>query len=395
MKMTRLCFVLFLISGLYGQSALYRLGYGDLYPTTDPLGSSLGAGVVAYEDSTRALYHNPASLSRQKRVFFGAALGSDFREINGSVINNTRIEHVAYAAPIGSNLGVSLSLNAVSDFESEHGNTSPYGNLEERSSGGLWDYAFGLGYELNPGLKLGVKLHFLHGFLRRQISISSDEVSEMYLIKGNINGQGLEVGGIANLGNKVKLGVTADIPMTRPLFGGSDSLGGTSQSTSFDEELAAWPTTVKLGLVYKQSRRTSFLAGLSQQIFPSDGFDNAAVFALPAGWETVPVASFQVSMLRLPADRGSRNWLRRTGWQVGGSVKNYYLTYVSDKSNYVFEYALISGLNLGLRNGKSLFDISGEFGLRGGDVSLPEETYARLKLGIQVNDVWFKKVKRR
>lgn len=393
MKMSRLFLSLLFISGLYGQSALYRLGYGDLYPTTDPLGSSLGVGVVAFEDSTRALYHNPASLSKMNRVFFDAVLGSDFKDINGSVINKSRIEHVGIAAPIGKKFGVSLSVNAVSDFESDHGSNTPDGALEELSSGGIWDYALGLGYELKPGIKLGAKLHLLHGFLRRQTSITTDDVTELYLIKGNIDGRGLELGAIADIGPKVKLGITADIPVKRPMLAAADSLAGTSLSTSFDEELAAWPTMVKLGLVYKQSRRTSYMAGLGQQIFPAEGFDNAAIFALPAGWETLPVASFQMSMLRSPADRVSRNWLRRTGWQAGVSVKNYYLT--SDKSNYIFEYALISGLNLGLRNGKSIFDISGEFGLRGGDGSLPEEKYARLKLGIQVNEVWFKKVKRR
>jgi hypothetical protein len=42
-----------------------------------------------------------------------------------------------------------------------------------------------------------------------------------------------------------------------------------------------------------------------------------------------------------------------------------------------------------------LFEISGEFGSRGGDESLPDELFARMKLGIQINDMWFKKVKRR
>jgi predicted ATP-grasp superfamily ATP-dependent carboligase len=61
----------------------------------------------------------------------------------------------------------------------------------------------------------------------------------------------------------------------------------------------------------------------------------------------------------------------------------------------IYEYSLISGTNLELRNGRSMFELSGEFGSRGGEESLPEELFARMKLGIQINDMWFRKVKRR
>lgn len=378
---------------LWGQSAYHRLGYGDIYPSSGPLLASLGNGVIALDDSLRAIYHNPASLNGLNRVYFNASLGSGFTSIDNSVINKTRLEHVDFVAPLGSNFGFSISIQSVADFESEHISTVSEGTLSEESTGGLWDYGFGLGYRLNQDISLGIRYHLLHGFLRRQTGFESEDINELYLIKGNINGHGLEFGAMANLGSKVTMGIMADLPVKRPLFSGADSLAGTSQSVSFEEELAAWPATLKLGFVMKPSKRTRYLAGISQQLFPSGGFDDAAIYRLPVGWESVPVASVQVAMLRYPADRVSRSLINRVGWQLGGSIKNYYLT--SDQTNYIFEYALLSGLNFNLRNGKSIFDISGEFGLRGGEASLPEESFARLKLGIQVNEIWFKKVKRR
>lgn len=391
--MKRLILTLTLTTLIFGQSAYHRLGYGELYPIAGPLESSLGTGVIALEDTTRALYQNPALMNGLKRVYFNASLGSDFRSIDDLVINKTRIEHMDIVAPIGKNIGLSVSLRPVADFESDHTASTVDGSLTENSSGGIYDYGLGLGYQLSPTINLGVRYHLLHGFIRRQSSFTSDELNELYLIKGNINGHSLELGATTDFGEKVTMGVVVDLPVQRPAFSGSDSLAGTSQSTSFEEDLAAWPTRIKLGFVMKPSKRTRYLAGLEQQIFPADGFADAALFRLPGSWEPVPVASLQLSMLRFPADRMSRNWLNRTGWQTGVSIKNYYLT--SDKSTYIFEYALLSGLSFNLRNGRSVFDISGEFGLRGGEESLPDETFARLKLGIQVNEVWFKKVKRR
>ena len=105
------------------------------------------------------------------------------------------------------------------------------------------------------------------------------------------------------------------------------------------------------------------------------------------------MASLQLSVQHQPADRTSRNILGRIGWQTGVSIKNYYL--VSDDDKILYEYALMSGINMGLRNGRSLFDLSGEFGTRVGDGTLPDEMFARLKFGIQVKDSWFRKVKRR
>jgi hypothetical protein len=137
----------------------------------------------------------------------------------------------------------------------------------------------------------------------------------------------------------------------------------------------------------------NFTAGIAQQLFSESGFNTASVFALPAGWTTVPVASFQLGMQKLPADRMSRYWTKRTGWQTGVSIKNYYLSPASE--NMIYEYSLITGANLDMRNGKSLFEISGEIGSRGGDESLPDELFARMKFGVQINDTWFKKVKRR
>lgn len=393
MMLKRIILASLLVVGLFGQSAYHRLGYGEIYPVAEPYASSVGTGVIALKDSMRASYHNPAALYGLNRVFFTASLGSGFTAVDNSTINKTRLEHLDFVAPLGSKFGFSVSIQSVADFESDHTATLPDGILTEESSGGIWDYAFGLGYQLNQDISLGLKYHLLHGFLRRQTAFDSDELNELYLIKGNVNGHSLEVGAIANVGQKVTMGLTADLPIQRPALSGSDSLAGTSQSSSFDEELAAWPTTIKLGFVVKPSKRMRYLAGISQQVFPATGFDDAAVFRLPQGWETVPVASVQVSMLRYAADRMSRTWVNRVGWQLGGSIKNYYLT--SDQSNYIFEYALLSGINFNLRNGKSLFDISGEFGLRGGEESLPDETFARLKLGVQVNEIWFKKVKRR
>jgi len=375
------------------QSAYYRLGYGDLYPTTDPLESSLGSGIVALKDSARTTIHNPASLYGLNRVFFHVSLGSEFRTIESSTSNNTRLEKLSFVTPIGRNMGLSLGAMAITDFKAEYETVLADGNLAELSSGGIWDYQVGLGYAPNAQMSFGVKLHLLHGFLRRQTTISSDLANEVYVVKGSIDGTSLEIGAISRFGDKVTLGLTADIPIQRPVLSGEDSLAGSDNFVEIDEDISAWPTSIKLGIVYDYSKYLKFVSGISQQVFPESGFDDAKIFALPDNWRTVPVASFQVSMLKLPRDRTARNWTRRTGWQSGVSIKNYYL--VSGSDTFIYEYALIAGLNLGLRNSRSVFDISGEFGSRGGDDSLPTELFAKVKFGIQVNDIWFRKAKRR
>lgn len=376
-----------------GQSAYYRLGYGDIFPTTDPLGSSLGHGVVAYQDSARVSIHNPAALTSSDRVHFGVSLGSEFRSIDNTVSNNTRLEQLFVTFPIGKRFGMSLGTHAVADFASNYETTLSMGTLTEISSGGIWDFHLGLGYSLSPAINMGLKLHTFQGQLRRETLIQSDDVQEIYVIKGDIAGKSLEAGVISNLREKVSLGLTVNIPYDVPKLSGLDSLAGSSAFAEIEEDLSAWPNTIKLGVIYHHSKSMNFMAGIAQQLFAESGFDDARVLALPEGWKTVPVASFQLGMQKLPADRTSRYWSKRTGWQTGISIKNYYLSPSSE--NMIYEYSLTSGINLDLRNGRSLFEISGEFGSRGGDENLPDELFARMKFGIQINDMWFKKVKRR
>ncbi len=391
--MRKLIFILLVLSvSLMGQSAYYRLGYGDLYPTTDPIGSSLGNGAVALKDSVHVTIHNPAALNHLTRVYFGVVLGSEFRSVSESMSNNTRLEQLKFATPIGKNIGMSFGVRAISDFVSLYEVETVDGTFSESSEGGIWDYQLGLGYAPTNNLSVGLKLHLLHGFLRREANVATDG-GDMYVVRGDISGRSLELGAISHFGDKVSLGLTLDLPYKTPTFYGVDSIAGSLESNEFEEELSAWPTSVKLGLVYHHSKNTKILAGIEQQMFPASGTDQARVFALPSGWETNPVASFQLALQRIASDRTSRNWVKRTGWQAGFSVKNYYL--VSSTETFIYEYALISGLNLGLRNGRSLFDISGEFGSRGGEESLPDELFARIKFGIQVNDIWFRKAKRR
>jgi hypothetical protein len=376
-----------------GQSAYYRLGYGDIFPTTDPLGSSLGHGVVAYEDTARVTPHNPASLTSSNRVHFGVSLGSEFRSIGNIVSNTTRLEQLFVTFPVGKRIGMSLGTHAVADFASDYETSMDMGSFSEQSSGGIWDFHLGLGYSLSPVIKLGLKLHAFQGQLRREAIILTDDIQELYVVKGDISGKSIEAGVISNLREKVSLGLTVNIPYDKPTLSGQDSLAGSSAFAEIDEEMDAWPSTIKLGLIYHHSKTMNFTAGIAQQLFSESGFNTASVFALPAGWTTVPVASFQLGMQKLPADRMSRYWTKRTGWQTGVSIKNYYLSPASE--NMIYEYSLITGANLDMRNGKSLFEISGEIGSRGGDESLPDELFARMKFGVQINDTWFKKVKRR
>ena len=391
--MRKLILLLVLAISLVGQSAYYRLGYGDIYPSTDPFASSLGHGVVALEDSAHITPHNPASLSSSNRVHFGVSMGSEFRSIDNSVSNNTRLEQLFVTFPIGNRIGMSLGTNAIADFASDFESTIPIGAFTENSSGGIWDFHIGLGYSVSPVMKFGLKLHTFQGQLRREVAIQSDDIQEMYVIKGDISGKSIEAGVISKLREKVSLGLTVNLPYDMPTLSGRDSLAGSAIYADIDEAMDAWPTTIKFGVIYHHSETMNFMAGIAQQLFSDSGFDEARVFALPAGWKTGPVASFQLAMQKLPTDRTSRYMAKRTGWQAGVSVKNYYLSPASD--NMIYEYSLISGANLELRNGRSLFEISGEFGSRGGDESLPDELFARMKFGIQINDMWFKKVKRR
>lgn len=387
--------ILLLVSSLslFAQSPYYRLGYGDLLPATDAFGASVGTGAVALEDSIRLTLHNPAALNGLKRVHFGVALGSEFRSTDDIVTNNTRLEQIFFAFPIGQKFGMSLGAHAVSDFESSYESQLADGPFSDETRGGIWDYSVGLGYKYSDDLKLGLKLHSFQGLMRRESKISVESAAELYVVKGNLSGKSIELGVISNISEKVSLGLTANFPYDAPSLSGRDSLAGSESFVDLDESLGAWPTVINLGVVYKHSDVTRFITGIGQEVFPADGFFDARVFKLPEGWKTVPVASVQVAMQRLPRDRTSRSWGKRVGWQTGVSIKNHYL--VSEKEKLIYEYSIISGLNLALRNGRSLFDISGEFGSRGGEDSLPEELFARVKFGIQINDTWFRKVKRR
>ncbi len=391
--MIRLLLLLVLNIATFGQSAYYRLGYGDVFPTVGAFESSVGEGVVAWQDTTRFSNSNPAALPGLKQVYFGGSLGSKFKSVSANVTNTTRLDQVGIAFPVGAKAGLSLGVGAITDLETIYEFILAAGTLQEDTQGGIWDYQLGLGYGITPTLSLGLKFHLLQGAIRRQTTFRSDDINELYVIKGNISGKSLELGLLTQLGDNVTLGLTAKYPYRRPTLDGRDSLAGTETYIEIDEELKAWPTTYKLGLVYHRSKHTKFVVGIEQQLFSETGFDESRIFTLPQGWQTMPVASLQVSMVRLAADPISRSWFKRVGWQTGLSVKNYYLASSADQ--LISEMALISGLNLGLRNGRSIFDISGEFGTRSGEESLPEELFARIKFGIQVNDTWFRKVKRR
>jgi len=378
---------------LFGQSAYHRLGYGDIFPNTHPLASAVGHGIVAYQDSIHMTPHNPATLSASERVHFGVSVGSEFKMVEADNMNNTRLEGLFLSFPIGKRFGMSLATQAVADFESRYSGAFGVGTLIENSTGGIWDFNMGLGYELSSTMQMGLKLHAFQGQLRRVTRYTADEIAETYVVKGDISGRSLEAGFLSRVGDQVSLGLTFNLPYDMPTVSGRDSLVGSEKYFELNEELSAWPTTICFGVVYHHDRRTNFLAGIEQQLYAEDGFDEARIFALPEGWKPQPVASFQISMQRMAEDRFSRDWTKRTGWQAGLSVKNYYLSPASEQM--IYEYALTSGTNMVLRNGRSLFSLSAELGSRGGDETLPDERFVRMKFGIQVNDFWFRKVKRR
>ena len=92
-------------------------------------------------------------------------------------------------------------------------------------------------------------------------------------------------------------------------------------------------------------------------------------------------------------DRMARDWKQRSSYGIAFTLRNDYLT--PPNGDMYYETSINLGYGLLLRNGKGLFDLSVELGQRSGDDYLPAEKFVRSNFGIQVNEYWFRKAKRR
>jgi len=400
----RQAFILLLLTGIaFGQSFYNRLGYGTFNASASAYAASMGYATVAYSDSNTVLNANPAAWNRLRRVFFSSGGSSAVTQINldGSRIqrNDTRFQTGQIAFPIGREVGFALGLEPVTDLNSEMDSESAEGVLSETQSGGIWRYYLGAGYRVTPKLSIGARLDILNGLQQRSFIQEYDSsavatgAAVSSEISGIISGSSFAVGGQLDFTEKLQLGLLLDLPLEQPHFSGTVIMSGVAGELDYEEAFTDWPVRVEAGIRYRQSERLNLYVSLAQWVFTEDAFSEAVLPGMPSSWSARSMGALQLGLVRLPRDLNSRRIVERMETRLGFNSRNFYLTPVSGQ--LIYEYFAAGGFSLPLMERKSRLDASLEIGKRSGVEDYPDEWISRIRLGVQLNEVWFRNVKRR
>ncbi|MDR7209202.1 aromatic hydrocarbon degradation protein [Flavobacterium piscis] len=380
---------------LYGLGSLYDSDFGSI--------PSIGSSGIALPSDGFINNLNPASLSYLPQNHFmfdvgGKAIATTFQSSSKSEKrNNFQFSHIAFAFPVTKNSGFSVSLQPyssasfkISNLKLPVDNSSEYYTLDAIGTGGLNNFDFSYGYQINKRLALGVSAALLFGN-------TTDDRS--YTIANSITAIGkiTDYNGFrAIVGSQYKVDSTFTIASTFKLPARINASKVQTVQTVADEVI----TTIESDVT---SDTDDYYMPLEIGFGISKRFKNNLNLTIDyekSFWSTTNQSELYGDFINQDrfavgfSFRSKKNIRKYWDRIQYGTGLNFDTGYLEVDGKRVNNAAISFGVSLPVENTFSVINISYSYGQKGkiGD-GLIKENYHKLSLNLSLDGIWFVKRK--
>lgn len=409
MKITRLIsiFALMLASAAaFAQNGTMtpysRYGYGILNDNSSATQRAMGGVGYAMSSGRQSNVMNPASYAAIDSLTFLFDMGANFNiqhssegSVNESNINGG-LDYITMAFPISKRIGASLGVLPFSSTGYQFADTIGNGSTQRVGDGGISKLYIGAGINPVADLYLGFNFSYLFGSNINDLYVmtysGSSSLFERYI---KVHDWHLDLG--------VQYPVT--IGDHRLTFGATyspaKSLHGETYGLYYDASLDSKADTIgKTGLDGKYSLPATYGVGVNLMVrnrlmveadFTYQPWKDVK-YATIESFESVEFANrwkVAAGMQYTPMLRGS--YFKRTHYRLGAYYNHDYLMI---RGNNVREYGITAGFGFPVPGFKSTINLGLEYKHRQAHPNpLIKENYFNITLGVNFNEMWFRKSK--
>lgn len=393
-----------------------RFGLGDVNPGYNVNQTSMGGVGYGVRDYLRISTINPAALAAldSGNFVFNASFNSNFVKTQTSTqsggSNYFNLSYLQFGLPItswwrtGGGLKPFTSVGyKVSSYESlDSIGEVRYSHLGD---GGVSNIFWNNAFKINRSLSIGITASYLFGNLnhRRESELTQIPYAFMYRLTNNVNMKGLYM----NYGLQYykRFGAAKDYYSKEYFFGLGLNYANQQNISSTKSALGITYTDGTEGNEYIKDTVVNINQGVGHIVIPQKiggGFSlgkykSWMVAADITFNEYSKFSSFGINdslSNSLRYNFGAQYYIGKIALNAGFKYNNSYLSINNTPIN---DYGITFGFGFPLRNNAmtiSDIDLSFEFGRRGTTINnLIQQDYFKIRLGINIRNIWFQRPK--
>lgn len=381
-----------------------RYGYGNLSDNATAAQRSMGGVGYAMHSGRQINVMNPASYASIDSLTFLFDMGADFTSMwskEGELRENQLgggLDYITMQVPIGRYMGASLGLLPYGSVGYSFGSSIENGYSTRSGSGSINQLYLGLGAKPFKGFSVGFNIAYLFGSTTNDLYAntiygSTSLFERSMTVRDWRMDIGVQYTVMLNARNRLNLGF---------VFAPGKDLHGHVYGVYYDTSVKdVVPDTVNAGDTSMKGRYSlppSYGAGIGWEwdkrlLVEADftyqpwakakyaSIENFEATQLADRWRVGLGAQFTPSL------RGS--YLSRIQYRFGGFFNR---DYVMVGTNHVRDYGLSAGFGFPVPGFKTIVNLGFEWRHRQAyPASLVQENYLNITLGINFNEMWFRK----
>lgn len=385
-----------------------KFGYGLLGDNATSGQRQMGGVGYAMRSGRQVNVMNPAAYSATDSLTFLFDMGLDVSVFNRRDSNGSQhdwgggLDYITMQFPVSKTIGVSAGLLPYSSVGYSFGSDITNGTTTHKGTGGMNQLYIGAGIEPIKGLSAGFNFSYLFGNIyndvyANQTGSSGNSLFEQVMEVKDYHMQfGLQYTAQISRKNSVTIGVTYSPSKT--LLGKTYVLKYDTGQDNVPDTIApgvvslrnkfSLPDTWGVGICYDWNKQLQVEADFTYQNWSKVKYEQIENFnhtKFGNRWKVAAGVSF------LPEPRTlTGSFFRKTIYRAGGF---YNRDYVTVNGNHVYDYGLACGFGLPCMN-KTIINIGFEYhNRRASSSALLNEKYFNITLGVNFNDLWFRKHK--
>lgn len=395
------------ISGIYAQNGVMspysRFGYGFLSDNATAAQRTMGGTGYAMNSGRQINVMNPASYAAMDSLTFLFDMGIDLTAVwssEGKTRENNfggGLDYITMQFPIGRYMGASIGLLPYSSVGYAFGSTIDNGAVTHSGSGSLNQLYLGLAGKPFRGFTIGANIAYLFGNLVNDVyAISEYSSTTLFERTMSVRDYNLDIGAQysfkAGRSNRITLGL---------VYTPAKNLHGDVYGIYYDTSAeVVVPDTVPgdHSMAGQYSTPEKWGAGINWQYADKLMIEadftyqpwSKAKFGTVENFEKTTFANRYRAGIGAQYISNSRgNYAQRMQFRLGAF---YNRDYVMIRDNNVRDFGVSAGVGLPVPGFKSVINIGFEYRHRRSyPLSLVKENYFNITLGINFNEMWFRK----
>lgn len=383
-----------------------RFGYGVLGDNATSAQRSMGSVGYAMQSGRQTNVMNPASYAAIDTLTFLFDMGVDFTTLwskEGGMSQKDYsggLDYITMQVPIGRHMGASVGLLPYSSVGYAFNNTIANGATERDGSGSLNQLYLGFGANPWKGLYVGANVAYLFGNIYNQdyvnVTGGSQTLFERELkVRDWRMDIGVQYRQRLNRHDELTLGVvySPKKDMHGDIYG---VYYDTSVSSPVPDTINAndhtmkgkysMPETWGVGVSWQHSQKLMAELDFTYQPWSKAKYDNLTSFESNKLADRYRIAA---GVQYTPAYRGA--YFKRIHYRLGAFYNRDYITV---RDNNVRDYGVTMGFGFPVPAFKSIVSLGLEYRHRQAyPTPLLKENYLNITLGINFNEMWFRKSK--